>query len=131
MKRILAVILFIFMLSGGAMAGSKAVPSNWQEATPEGMAEAGLDLLLKGDYAAMVDKFFETADRKLFGEEKVLLLKRQIVAQLPTYEKYLRYEFIRREAYGKSLVKLKYLVVGESCAFPQNSDHRLRWNQRP
>jgi hypothetical protein len=115
MKRILAAAILFLMLPCTAMAGTNEVPADWTEATPEAMAEAGLDLLLQGKYAAMIDKLFESSDRNAFDESKLDLFKRQSLAQLPMYEKILRYELAEKKTFGESTVRLIYIVISEKC----------------
>lgn len=113
MKRVLTALLFIVVCSSGALAGKDAVPSNWQEAAPEGLAEAGFALMLKGDYVKMAEEWFSHFDPALISKDQIDLAKRQFVVQMPMAGKAKRYELVSRKQYGKSIVRLKYLVVTE------------------
>lgn len=113
MKRVLTIAAFILMVSSVAMAGNSATPANWTEATPEGMAEAGFEYLLKGEFVKMADAWFDDFDPKMMSEEKYELAKRQYVSQMPMVGKCSRYELLDRKEYGKSVVKLKYIAFTE------------------
>ncbi|MBI9078546.1 MAG: hypothetical protein JEY79_02240 [Pseudodesulfovibrio sp.] len=105
MKRVLAITALILMISSVAMAASSA--------TPEDMAEAGFEHLLKGEFVKMADAWFDDFDPKQMSEEKSELAKRQYVAQMPMAGKCSRYELLDRKEYGKSVVKLKYIAFTE------------------
>lgn len=111
MKRFLAVLILMVLCSGSALAASDPVPSNWQDAKPEALAEAGFILMMKGDYAGMAEEWFSHFDPEMVSQDKVDLAKRQYVAQMPMLGKVKRYELLTRKEFGQSVVKLKYLVI--------------------
>ena len=113
MKRVLAITALFLMISSAAMAGNSAAPANWTEATPESMAEAGFELLLKGEYGKMADTWFDAFAPNQSDPDKLELAKRQYVTQMSMVGKCSRYDLAVRKDYGKSLVKLKYIVFTE------------------
>jgi len=56
---------------------------NRQEASPEGLADAGFALMLKGDFVKMADEWFSRFDPQFIGQDKLNVAKRQFVTQLP------------------------------------------------
>ncbi|QGY39921.1 hypothetical protein GM415_07205 [Pseudodesulfovibrio cashew] len=113
MKWILTITAFILMASSAAIAANSGTPANWTEATPESMAEAGFDLMLKGEYIKMAETWFDDFDSSQMDPDKLELAKRQYVTQMPMVGKCIRYELAARKEYGKSVVKLTYIVFAE------------------
>ncbi|BCS88573.1 hypothetical protein [Pseudodesulfovibrio sediminis] len=105
MKRILAITALFLMISSVAMAENNA--------TPESMAEAGFELMMKGEYVKTADTWFDSFDPSQMDPDRIEVAKRQFVAQMPMVGKCSRYDLAVRKDYGKSVVKLKYIVFTE------------------
>ena len=98
-------LLLLLMLPAITTAGTSQ--------TPRDITNSFFASVINGNISSGYDQLFQGSAIPVDKPQAVTALKQQTKSGLPLYGKLLGYEFIKKEKFGKSIVRLLYTLKSE------------------